>query len=112
MFAVAPKPLLEYFDGPVEVVAERQQQVDVVEVPTATEAVSQVVARVHCGAKFAAFDADEAEIALDLLRNRALSAEFQDRDVHRQVISDRTESFVGDPTEVPLDLGRRFVKSR
>ncbi len=48
MFAVAPKPLLEYFDGPVEVVAERQQQVDVVEVPTATEAVSQVVARVHC----------------------------------------------------------------
>ncbi len=41
MLAVAPKPLLEYLNGREEVVSEVQQQVDVVEVPAATETVSQ-----------------------------------------------------------------------
>jgi hypothetical protein len=44
MLEVVSQPLLEQFDGREEVVVEAHQQVDVVDVAAATEAVGQVVA--------------------------------------------------------------------
>ena len=53
----------EESDGTEEVVVERHQQVDVVEVFLASEAMGEVVAWVDGGAHFAAARAEEAEIA-------------------------------------------------
>ena len=61
---VLSEPALEEGDRGEEVIVEGEQQVDVVEVLLAREAVGEVVARVDGGAHLAAAWADEAEVAL------------------------------------------------
>ena len=67
---VVSQPLLEQFDGREEVVVEAHQQVDVVDVAAATEAVGQVGAGVDRAAEFSAAGTEEAEVALELFRWR------------------------------------------
>ena len=57
------EPNGEDLDGGSEVITERHQQVDVVEVPLAAEAVGEVVSRVDGGFEFAAGGTEEAEVA-------------------------------------------------
>ncbi len=47
MLLVLPEPMLEQIDGRKEVPAQRDQEVDVVEVLAAAETVSQIVAEIH-----------------------------------------------------------------
>ena len=56
------EPAFEQGDGGEEVVVEFDQEVDVVEVFLAAEAVGEVVAWVDGGALFAAVGADETEV--------------------------------------------------
>ena len=76
---VGPQPLFQQFDGREEVVAQRDEQVDIVEVSTAAEAMGQVIARVDGSAKLAAAGTAEAEVAFDLFGERALPSQAGDR---------------------------------
>ena len=67
---MALEPGLAGFDRREEVVAQRHQQVDVVEVAAAAEAVSQIRPWIHGGSQLAAARAEEAEVAAVLLRGR------------------------------------------
>ena len=58
---VAFEPATEDLHGTAEVVAEFDEQVDVVNVPRTDEAVSEVVALIHHCLHFVAVRADEAE---------------------------------------------------
>ena len=95
--------MFEDLDGRGEVVTEGHQEVDVVEVSAATEAVSQIIAWVDRGAKLAAFEADEAEVAFELLGDGSLSSELANRDFHRQFVPNRSEEFLGDHGHDPFD---------
>jgi len=76
------EPALEQGDGGEEVIVEGDEQVDVVEVFPAREAVGEVVAWVDGSAHFAAARADETEVALARFARGALAAEGGDRDGH------------------------------
>src|SRR6185437_7804289 len=78
---VAVEPALQQEDGVAEAVALGEQQVDVVEVLLATEAVGEVVTRVDRGKHLAAAGAQKAEVTLAHLRRRARAA--QGGDGHR-----------------------------
>ena len=78
-------------DGGAEVIAQGDEQVDVVEVFLAAEAVGEVVARIDGGAHFAAAWAEEAEVALADFRRGRLAAEGGDGDRHGQVVAKATE---------------------
>src|SRR5271154_448418 len=65
-------------DGGLEVVIEGDEQVDVVEVFLAAEAVGEVVAWVDGGAHFAAVGTEEAEVAFAHFRWRPFAAEGGD----------------------------------
>ena len=91
MFLVLPEPLLQNVDGRKEVPAESEQHVDVVPVFAATETVSQIVAGIHRGSKFFARGTQKAEIAFNLLRDRPLSTEPENRHLHRQVVANRSQ---------------------
>ena len=69
-------------DGGFEVVAEGQQQVDVVEIFLAAEAVSEVVAWVDGGEHFLAMGAEEAIASFAAFGRRAIGAEGGDGDGH------------------------------
>src|SRR5271165_5874889 len=84
---VVAEPAFEECDGVAEVIAEAAEQVDVVGVFLAAEAVGQVVARVDGGAHLAAARADEAEVAFDDFGGRPLAAERGDGDGHGQVVA-------------------------
>src|SRR5260370_16510300 len=77
---VSVEPSFEQGDGGAEVVVECEQQVDVVEVFLAGEAVGEVVAWVDGGAHFAAAWAEEAEVAFALFGGWALAAAGADGD--------------------------------
>jgi hypothetical protein len=87
------QPLFEKCDGGEEVVAELSQQVDIVEIPAAGEAVGQVVARIDGGEQFIAAWAEEDEASVAEFRRRAVAAEGGDGDGHRQVIADSPQQF-------------------
>ncbi len=57
------EPAFEPIDGRAEVLIEGEQEVDVVEVFVAVEAVSEIVSRVDGGLYLAAVGAEEAEVA-------------------------------------------------
>ena len=59
--------------------AEGHQHVNVVPVAVAAEAVSQIVAGVHCRSKFLASGTEKAEVAFDLFGDRTVSAEPENR---------------------------------
>src|SRR5271154_467446 len=61
-------------DGIEEGIVELDEQVDVVEVFLAAEAVGQVVLRVDSGPHFAAMRAQEAEVAIAHFRGRTVAA--------------------------------------
>ena len=88
---VLDEPFAEDGGGCFEVVAEFDEQIDVVEVGLTTEAVGEVVARVERGLQFAALRAEEAEIPFNLLGGWTMLAELADGHVHRQIVADRTE---------------------
>jgi hypothetical protein len=71
------QPGLQKFDCREEVVTQGNQQIDVVEVLTTTEAVSQIIPGVDGRSEFAAGRAEEAEVAVRLLGGRPLSAQAQ-----------------------------------
>ena len=85
------EPAFEDRDGGAEVVAERHEQVDVVEVLLAGEAVGEVVARVDGGQHFAAVRAEEAEVAFAHFGWRPVAAEGGDGDGHGQVVAKLTQ---------------------
>ena len=58
---VSLEPAFQDLNGTAEVVAELDEQVDVVDIPRTGEAVGEVVAGVHDGLQFAAVGAEEAE---------------------------------------------------
>ena len=64
------QPAFELFDRGREVVAGGTQEVDVVEVLVAGEAVGQVIARIDVGEHFAAAGAEEAESSVAEFRSR------------------------------------------
>ena len=69
-----------------KLVVEGEQQIDVVEVFLAREAVGEVVAWVDGGPHFAAAWAEEAEVAFAHFRRRPRAAEGGDGDGHGQVV--------------------------
>ena len=85
------EPAFEEGHGGEEVVAEKDEQVDVVEVFLAAKAVGEVVARVDGGAHFAAAWAEEAEAAFAHFRWRALLAECLDGDGHGQIVANAAQ---------------------
>ena len=78
-------------DGGEEVVVELNEQVDVVEVLFASEAVGEVVAWVDGGAHFAAVGAEEAEVTFAHFGWRAFAAKSGDGDGHGQVVAQAAE---------------------
>jgi hypothetical protein len=91
MFLVLSEPLLEQVDGRDEVPTEGHQDVDIVPVAIATEAVSQIVAWIHGGSKFFATGTLKTEVAFDLLRDGTVLAKPLNGDLHRQVVANRTQ---------------------
>ena len=83
---VLREPVLQNGDGRHEVVSERDQQVDVVQVLPAGEAVGEVVPRIDGGPHLAAARADETEIAFADFGRRPLAAESGEGDRHRQIV--------------------------
>src|SRR5262249_16287783 len=76
------EPALEQGDGGEEVIVEGDEQVDVVKIFPAREAVGEVVAWVDGSAHFAAARADETEVALARFARGALAADGGDRGGH------------------------------
>ena len=93
---VLVEPAFQEGDGGAEVVVEGDEQVDVVEVFLAAEAVGEVVAWVDGGAHFAAVRAEEAEVAFAHFAGRPLAAEGGDGDGHGQVVAKAAEQVGGD----------------
>jgi hypothetical protein len=89
---VAFEQAFEDCDRSDEVLAEQHQQVDVVEVFVAVKAMSEVVARVDSGLQFATVWAHEEESAVSHFRGRAITTEGGDRDGHRQIVANPTNS--------------------
>jgi len=85
---VSIEPLLEEFDGGGEVVAEFDEQIDVVEVSATAEAVGEVVTRIDGGAQFAAARAEEAEVAFEVFGRGRGVAEVSDGDVHGEMVAE------------------------
>jgi hypothetical protein len=77
---------LEQVDGRKEVVPQGDQQVDVVPVSAAAEAVGQIVSGIHRRSKFAASGTLKAEVAFDFFGNGTVPVELVNRDPHRQVV--------------------------
>ena len=90
------QPAFEQFDARREVEPRRPQQVDVVEIDAAVEAVGEVVVRVDVGEHFVAAWAEEAESAVAEFRGRPVAAEGGDGEGHRQVVAESTQEFGGD----------------
>jgi hypothetical protein len=73
--------LLQKVDGREEVPAEGYQHVNIVPVVVAAEAVRQIVAGIHRRSKFLASGTEKAKVAFDLLRDRTVSAETENRNL-------------------------------
>jgi hypothetical protein len=84
---VLDEEAFEKRDGGAEVVVKGHEQVDVVEVFLAAEAVGEVVARIDGGTHFAAIRTEEAEVAFADFGWRAFATERGDGDGHRQVVA-------------------------
>ena len=81
------EPAFEEADGGAEVVAKGDEQVDVIEVSLAGEAVREIFARVDGGTHFAAVWAQEAEVAFADFGRRPLAAKRGDGDGHWQIVA-------------------------
>ena len=95
------EPAFEEGDGGGKVVVEGEQQVDVVEVFLAAEAVGQVVAWVDRGTHFAAARTEEAEVAFAHFGRRSLAAQAGDGHGHGQVVAQATEQIGRDHGVLP-----------
>jgi len=108
---VLVEPAFEEGDGGAEIIVEGDEQVDVVEVLFAAEAVGEVVARIDGGAHFAAMGAEEAEVAFAHFGGRPRAAQRGDGDGHGQVVADAAQQIGGDHGLVPggSAVGNRSV---
>ena len=75
-------------DSGFEVVAEGEEEIDVVEVILAAEAVGKVVARVDGGEHLLALAAEEAIASVDAFGRRAIGAESGNGDGHGQIVAE------------------------
>ncbi len=76
----------EEIDGAEEVVIESEQEVDVVVIFVAVEAVSEIVSWVDGGAHFAAVGAEEAEVAIAHFRRQPFASQTGDSKRHGQIV--------------------------
>ena len=90
----------EECDGGEKIVAECAEQVDIVEISVAGEAVGEVVAGVHGGEQFAAARAEEDEASVAEFRGRPIAAEGSDGGGHRQVVADAPQQ-LGVSSSIP-----------
>lgn len=93
---VLVEPLGEDVGGGLEVVAEGDQEIDVVVVSLAAEAMGEIVARVDGGAQLAAVGTEEAEVTFEVLGGWRLVAETPEGDFHRQRIANGPQKLFGD----------------
>ena len=77
---VADKPLFQQCDGAAEVVANLDEQIDVVEVSLAAETTGEVDLGVDGCVEFAAVGAEEAEVALNVFGGRRFVSQGGDGD--------------------------------
>jgi hypothetical protein len=89
------EPAFEEGDGGGKVVVEGEQQIDVVEVFLAGEAVGEVIAWVDGGAHFAAAWTEEAEVPFTHLGRRPRAAQGGDGHGHGQIVAQATEQIGG-----------------
>src|SRR5271154_2684136 len=94
-------------DGIEEGIVELEEQVDVVEVFLAAEAVGQVVLRVDGGPHFAAVRAQEAEVAVAHFRGRTVAAQSVDGVRHRQIVAQAAQQVLGKHGGTPRLMGQR-----
>ncbi len=85
------EPTLEDGDGGDEVVAERHQQVDVVEVFATIKTVGEIVARVDGGLHFPAVWAEEDEPTIAAFGRWAIATQSGDGDAHRKIVANATQ---------------------
>jgi hypothetical protein len=90
------EPALQDSNSGLKVVSDDPEEVDVVEVGLATEAMGEVVAWVDRGEHFAAAWAEEAEVALAPFGGRTVGTEGGDDDGHGQVVANSAQQFFGD----------------
>lgn len=98
---VRVKPLLEQGHGRLEFISDQQQEIDVVDIPAAVEAMGEVVAGIDGGEKFAAVGANEAQPAFDAFGARSGAAQALQRDVHGQVVAQGMQEVAGDHGGTP-----------
>ena len=103
---VVIQPDFQHQDGRSKFVTELDQQVDVVEVLLATEAVSQVVTRVDGHFHFTAIRAEKTKKTFAPFGGGPLPPQGGDRDGHRQVIANATEQFRAEHV-ASLDVSQR-----
>ena len=101
---VLPQLPVENLDRWDEVVALDHHQVDVVEVLAAAEAVGKIVAWIDCRTQFFAAGTEESKVAIAMFRRWTVAAEPHDRELHGQVVADRSESFRRDHGAFPIAL--------
>jgi hypothetical protein len=77
--------------GVAKVIAERHEQIDVVEVFRAVETVGEVVAWIDGGAHFAAVRAEKAEVAFAHFGGRPVATEGGDGDGHGEVVANSAQ---------------------
>ena len=99
------EPHFEDQHGGSEVVALRDQQIDIIKILLAAETVSQIVAWIDRGSQFAAAWAEKAKIAITPFGGRPLSSQSGDRDGHRQIVANSAEQF-GAKHEAPFGRER------
>src|SRR5271155_317486 len=97
---------LQQGDGIEEWIVELEEQVDVVEVFLAAEAVGQVVLRVDGGPHFAAVRAQEAEVASAHFRGRTVAAQSADGVRHRQIVAQAAQEVLGKHGGTPRLMGK------
>lgn len=95
------KPLLEQRHGRLEFVTGQKQEIDVVDIPGAVEAMGEVVAGIDGGEKFAAVGTNEAQPAFDAFGARSGAAQTLQRDVHGQVVAQDAQEVAGDHGGTP-----------
>src|SRR5438132_12661453 len=98
-------------NGGEEVIVEVDEQVDVVEVLLAREAVGEVVARIDGGAHFAATRADEAEVAFAHFGWGPVAAQSGDRHGHGQVVANAAQQVRGDHGLLRVGNGQKSTRS-
>ena len=88
--------MLKLLHGVEETEFGSEQQVDVVDVLAATEAMGEVVAGIDGGAEFTAVVADETETTVNVFGVRAFAIQLLDDEGHGQIVTQGPQQLAGD----------------